>query len=88
MTDSKEELTSFQLEILSAFPAGNESVKKELRSLPFFIIRKILKIENPRSIRNLKSSLKCLIHKGCLVKKDNDIYSITDEGIELKKTHN
>lgn len=78
-------VTDFQASILSAFPAGNPKAKKDTRTLTFFVLRKILGIDSPRSVRNLRSSLDCLVHKGYLHKdSQDDHYAITDRGIQWK----
>lgn len=78
-------VTPFQRQILKAIPAANADAKKPVRCLPFFILRKILRIETPRSIHNFASALKSLIYKGCLTKGEGNMYCITDEGIRAAR---
>jgi hypothetical protein len=77
-------ITPFQRQILYVLPAGNKGVKKQVRKLSFFVVRKQLKIESLRSIKNLISSIKCLEYKGLLKREGEDI-EITEEGIRFKE---
>ena len=78
-------LTGFQLQILRAIPAADPEAKKPVACLPFFILRKILHVESPRSIHNFKSSLKSLIYKGYLRKGEGELYCITEDGIKAAR---
>lgn len=85
LEDGSPGVTPFQLQILKAIPAANAESKKPVRCLPFFILRKILKIEGQRSIHNFSSSLKSLIYKGYLVRGEGELFCITDEGIRTAR---
>ncbi|MDP8219444.1 MAG: hypothetical protein P9M03_12045 [Candidatus Theseobacter exili] len=78
-------ITSIQRKIMFAIPAGTPGLKKENRSLSFFILCKILHMEKPGQKRNIDSALKVLEHKGLINRENKEAVFITNLGLKIKE---